>query len=112
VSYSLNMVAIDKKRPQQVSLQQILLSYLDHKKQVVLNRTQYLLRKAKTRQHIVEGLIKAISILDQLIQTIRASENKTNAKKNIMDAYGFTEPQAESIFNLQLYRLTNTDITQ
>src|SRR5699024_2466196 len=91
VSYSLNMVAIDKKRPQQVSLQQILLSYLDHKKQVVLNRTQYLLRKAKTRQHIVEGLIKAISILDQLIQTIRASQNKANAKKNIIDAYGFTE---------------------
>lgn len=112
VSYSLNMVAIDKKRPQQVSLQQILLSYLDHKKQVVLNRTQYLLRKAKTRQHIVEGLIKAISILDQLIQTIRASQNKANAKKNIIDAYGFTEPQAEAIVSLQLYRLTNTDITQ
>lgn len=112
ITYSLNMIAIDNRRPQQVSLKQILLSYLDHKKDIVLNRTRFLLRKAKTRQHIVEGLIKAISILDELIQTIRQSDNKSHAKQNIMAAYGFTEAQAEAIVSLQLYRLTNTDITQ
>lgn len=111
-SYNLNMVAIDEKRPQQVSLKQILLSYLNHKKEVVLNRTQYLLRKAKSRHHIVEGLIKAISILDDLIKTTRASQNKADAKKNIIEAYDFTEAQAEAIVSLQLYRLTNTDVSQ
>lgn len=110
VTYNLNMVAIDKKRPQQVSLKQILSSYLDHKRTVVQNRTRYLLAKAKDRQHIVQGLIKAISILDDLIQTIRASENKANAKENIIQAYGFSQDQAEAIVSLQLYRLTNTDI--
>lgn len=112
VSYNLNMIAIDHRRPQQVSLAQILNSYLEHKKDVITKRTTFLLNKAGKRQHIVQGLIKAVSILDKLIKTIRSSENKADAKANIMDEYGFTDAQAEAIVTLQLYRLTNTDITQ
>lgn len=112
VSYNLNMIAIDHRRPQQVSLAQILNSYLEHKKDVITKRTIFLLNKTEKRQHIVQGLIKAVSILDKLIKTIRSSENKADAKANIMDEYGFTDVQAEAIVTLQLYRLTNTDITQ
>lgn len=112
VSYNLNMIAIDEKRPMRVSLARILTSYLNHKRDVITKRTEYLLRKDKKRQHIVEGLIKAISILDDVIATIRSSENKGDAKQNLIDKYEFTDAQAEAIVSLQLYRLTNTDITQ
>lgn len=112
VSYNLNMIAIDEKRPMRVGLARILTSYLNHKREVITKRTEYLLRKDKKRQHIVEGLIKAISILDEVIATIRNSENKKDAKNNLIDQYEFTEAQAEAIVSLQLYRLTNTDITQ
>ncbi len=81
------------------------------KKEVVTRRSQYELRKAENRQHIVEGLKKALSILDQVIETIRASKDKRNAKDNLSAKFGFTEAQAEAIVSLQLYRLTNTDIT-
>src|SRR5699024_12630560 len=77
-----------------------------------LRQTTYDLQKAKEREHIVDGLIKAISMLDELIQTIRASKNKADAKANIIAAYQFSDEQAEAILALQLYRLTNTDITQ
>ncbi|WP_080146446.1 DNA topoisomerase IV subunit A [Marinilactibacillus piezotolerans] len=112
ISYNLNMVAIDDKRPQQVGLKQILTAYIEHKKHVVIKRTQFLLRKDQKREHIVAGLIKAISILDNVISTIRNSQNKSDAKKNLIDKFDFTEMQAEAIVSLQLYRLTNTDITQ
>lgn len=112
VTYNLNMIAIDKKRPKQVSIKQILQSYLDHRRSVVSNRTTYLLRKAEHRFHIVEGLIKAISILDKVIAIIRASENKSDAKNNLVREFQFSEAQAEAIVSLQLYRLTNTDITE
>jgi len=112
VSYTLNMIAINEKRPEQVGLKTILSSYLNHKKDVILKRTEFLLRKAERRHHIVEGLMKAISILDDVIQVIRGSKNKSDAKKNIIKEFDFTEVQAEAIVSLQLYRLTNTDITQ
>lgn len=112
VSYNLNMIAINEKRPEQVGLKTILSSYLNHKKEVILKRTRYLLRKAEHRHHVVEGLIKAISILDDVIQVIRGSKNKSDAKKNIIKEFDFTDIQAEAIVSLQLYRLTNTDITQ
>jgi topoisomerase-4 subunit A len=112
VSYNLNMIAIDEKRPMRVSLGRILTSYLNHKRDVITKRTEFLLRKDKKRQHIVEGLIKAISILDDVIATIRSSENKGDAKNNLIEKYAFTDAQAEAIVSLQLYRLTNTDITQ
>src|SRR5699024_12638277 len=85
--------------------------YIQHQKDVMIRQTTYDLKQANARAHIVEGLIKAISILDELIETIRASKDKGDAKKQIIAEYGFTEEQAEAIVMLQLYRLTNTDIT-
>ena len=87
-------------------------SYIEHRKEVVLRRSRYDLKKAQNRQHIVDGLMKALSILDEVIQTIRQSKDKKDAKNNLIMMHQFTEPQAEAIVNLQLYRLTNTDITQ
>jgi len=112
VSYTLNMITINEKRPEQVGLKTILSSYLNHKKDVIIKRTEFLLRKAERRHHIVEGLMKAISILDRVIEMIRGSKNKSDAKKNIIKEFEFTDTQAEAIVSLQLYRLTNTDITQ
>jgi topoisomerase-4 subunit A len=111
ISYNFNMVAIRNMRPEQVGLQSILSSYLEFRKSVVTKRTQFDLQKAQERQHIVEGLIHALSILDQVIKTIRASHDKGDAKKNLVTQYQFTPAQAEAIVSLQLYRLTNTDIT-
>ena len=111
IFYNFNMVAISNKTPKLLGLKQMLESYNEHQKQVVTRRTKHDLDKAKERAHIVEGLIKAISILDEVIQTIRASSDKKNAKDRLQEKYGFTEPQAEAIVTLQLYRLTNTDVT-
>ncbi|MCM2532512.1 DNA topoisomerase IV subunit A [Neobacillus pocheonensis] len=111
VTYNFNMVAIHKKRPKLMGLRELLDAYIEHQKEVVTRRTQFELNKAKERQHIVEGLIKALSILDEVIATIRVSKDKRDAKDNLIAKYVFTEPQAEAIVSLQLYRLTNTDIT-
>ncbi|SDI99625.1 DNA topoisomerase IV subunit A [Salimicrobium halophilum] len=111
VSYSFNMVAISDRSPKLMSLPMILDSYITHQKEVVTNQANYDLEKAKNRAHIVEGLIKAISILDEVISTIRASKDKSDAKEKLKNAYSFSEAQAEAIVTLQLYRLTNTDIT-
>lgn len=111
VMYHFNMVAIDDKRPMQVGVPRILSSYLNHKRGVIRKRTNFDLVKASQRLHIVEGLIKAISILDEVIKIIRASKNKADAKANLIKEYDFTDAQSEAIVSLQLYRLTNTDIT-
>lgn len=111
ISYNFNMVAIHNRTPKQMSLGQMLDAYIDHQKEVVTRRSKFELNKAKERQHIVEGLIKAISILDEVISTIRASKDKRDAKNNLIAKFQFTEAQAEAIVTLQLYRLTNTDIT-
>lgn len=111
ISYNFNMVAIHNRTPMQMGLRQLLDAYIGHQKEVVTRRSQYELNKAKERQHIVEGLIKAISILDEVIATIRASKDKKDAKNNLIAKFQFTEQQAEAIVTLQLYRLTNTDIT-
>lgn len=110
ISYNFNMVAIDHKAPRQLGLKQILEAYVTHQKEVVTRRSRFELQKSKERQHIVQGLIKAVSILDEVIRVIRASKDKKNAKQNLSQSFGFTEAQAEAIVNLQLYRLTNTDI--
>lgn len=110
ISYNFNMVAIDHKTPRQLGLKQILEAYISHQKAVVTRRTQFELQKSRERQHIVQGLIKAVSILDEVIRVIRASKDKKNAKQNLSASFGFSEIQAEAIVNLQLYRLTNTDI--
>lgn len=112
VNYNFNMVAIDRMRPQQVGLKHIITSYIKHRRDVILKRSRFELDKAKKRQHIVEGLMKALSILDQVIATIRASKDKKDAKNNLVIQHQFTQEQAEAIVNLQLYRLTNTDITE
>ncbi|WP_249869643.1 DNA topoisomerase IV subunit A [Oceanobacillus saliphilus] len=112
ITYHFNMVAIQDKTPKLLSLPQMLDAYINHQKDVVTKQSKFDLEKAKSRAHIVEGLIKAISILDELIATIRASKDKADAKQRIIAAYSFTEAQAEAIVTLQLYRLTNTDITQ
>ncbi|WP_430785729.1 DNA topoisomerase IV subunit A [Virgibacillus flavescens] len=111
VTYHFNMVAIKDKTPKLLSLPQMLDAYIFHQKEVVTRQTNFELKKANERSHILEGLIKAISILDELIATIRSSKNKADAKRRIIEAYHFSEPQAEAIVMLQLYRLTNTDIS-
>lgn len=112
VSYHFNMVAIHNKTPHVMGLIELLDAYIAHQRDVVERKTKYELRKAEERAHIVEGLIHAISILDNVIATIRASKDKKDAKERLMKAYQFTERQAEAIVMLQLYRLTNTDITE
>lgn len=110
VSYNFNMVAIDHMTPVQVGLKRILSSYLEHEEDVVTKRTKFDLNKAEARLEIIQGLIHAMDILDQVIKTIRASKNKADAKKNLVTKYKFTANQAEAIVSLQLYRLTNTDV--
>ncbi len=112
VSYNYNVIAIDDKQPKLLGLKDILTSYLSFRREVITRRTQTLLEKDKAREHIVHGLIKAVSILDQVIQVIRESDNKSHAKVNLINTFEFSEKQAEAIVNLQLYRLTNTDITE
>ena len=112
INYNFNMVAIDDQRPMRVGLKRILTSYLEFQKEIIRRRTQYNLTKAQQRVHIVEGLIKALSILDKVIKTIRASKNRKDAKENLVKEYNFTPEQAEAIVTLQLYRLTNTDVTE
>jgi len=109
-NYNFNMVVIHKGRPMQMGLMEIIDAYIGHQKEVITNRSNFELAKAERRAHIVEGLIQMVSILDAVIRTIRNSQNKRDAKENIMINYGFTEIQAEAIVMLQLYRLTNTDI--
>ncbi|MBO2727253.1 DNA topoisomerase IV subunit A [Lactiplantibacillus plantarum] len=112
ITYNFNMVAIYHQRPEHVGLKPILTAYLEHQRDVVTRRTQFNLQKAMDRQHIVQGLIKAMSILDQVIKTIRGSKDKKNAKQNLVSQFDFSEIQAEAIVTMQLYRLTNTDVTQ
>lgn len=110
INYNFNMVAIDNFTPRQVGIVPILSSYIAHRREVILARSRFDKEKAEKRLHIVEGLIRVISILDEVIALIRASENKADAKENLKISYEFTEEQAEAIVTLQLYRLTNTDV--
>ncbi|TWW11459.1 DNA topoisomerase 4 subunit A [Dellaglioa algida] len=111
ISYNFNMVAINNQRPELVGLKKFLSSYLEYQLSVTKKRTEFDLKKAESRQHIVEGLIKALSILDRVIKAIRASKDKKSAKVSLMELFDFTEKQAEAIVSLQLYRLSNTDVT-
>jgi len=111
VSYGINMIAIVNRRPKLLGVLDILDAYIAHKKEVTIKKNQFDLDHAKARLHIVEGLIKAIGILDEVIKTIRSSKNKQDSQDNLVAQFGFTPIQAESIVLLQLYRLSNTDIT-
>lgn len=109
-NYNYNMVAIKNKRPVCMGIVDILDGYIEHQIEVITKRSLFDLHKAEDRKHIVDGLIKAVSILDEVVHTIRHSHDKQDAKKNLQLQYQFSEKQAEAIVMLQLYRLTNTDI--
>lgn len=110
INYNYNMVAIAEGRPLLLGLKEILTHYNEHQVEVITRRSQYDLRRARKRQHILEGLIRTLSILDEVLAAIRASKDKADAKKNLINQFEFTEAQAEAIVMLQLYRLTNTDV--
>lgn len=112
ISYHYNMVAIVNRRPMTLGILELLDTYIKYQKEVITRRTEYDLKEAQARMHIVEGLIKALSILDEVIQTIRSSKDKADAKRNLIEKYQFTELQADAIVMLQLYKLTNTDVTE
>lgn len=110
VNYNFNMVAIVNRRPKQLGILEIIDAFIAHQKEVILRRTEFDLNKAKERLHIVEGLLKAVDILDEIIKTIRASKNKADSIANLIKQFAFTEAQATAIVTMQLYRLSNTDI--
>ncbi|EGL16017.1 MULTISPECIES: DNA gyrase subunit A [unclassified Paenibacillus] len=111
VTYNFNMVAIVNKTPKQLGLKDMLSAYIEHQKEVVTFRSQYDLERAEDRAHVLEGLVKALNILDEVIAAIKASKNRLDAQKNLVTQFGFTERQADAILVLQLYRLTNLEIT-
>ena len=110
ISYNYNSVAIVNRTPKTLGILEILDAYIAHQKDVITKRTEFDLAYYTKNYNIATGLIKAISILDEVIALIRASKNKSDAKVNLVNKYKFTEEQAEAIVTLQLYRLTNTDI--
>ncbi len=112
ISYNYNMVAIVNRAPKTLGILEILDAYIAHQKEVITRRTKFDLSVKEKRLHIVDGLIKCISILDEVIKVIRGSKNKSNAKENLVAKFEFTMEQAEAIVTLQLYRLTNTDVVQ
>lgn len=112
ISYNFNMVAIVKKRPKLLGLKNALKAFIDHQQEVVRRRSEFDLAHAKKELHILDGLKKCLSILDEVIKTIRASKNKSDAKENLVKEYSFSYEQAEAIVTLQLYRLTNTDVVE
>jgi len=112
ISFNYNMVAIVNHRPVTLGILEILDAYIVHLKEVIIKRTEFDLAHAEARMHIVEGLIKALGILDEVIKTIRSSKNKVDAEANLVKEYGFSEKQAKAIVELQLYKLTNTDVDE
>lgn len=110
ISYNYNCVAIVNRTPKTLGILEILDAYIAHKREVITKRTEFDLAYYTKNYNIATGLIKAISILDEVIALIRASKNKSDAKVNLVNKYKFTEEQAEAIVTLQLYRLTNTDV--
>ena len=111
ISYNFNMIAIENRRPKLLGVIQILDAYISFQRETITKRTNFELKTARNSIHIIEGLIKCLSILDEVIRVIRSSSNKSNAKENLVKEFDFTEAQAEAIVTLQLYRLTNTDVT-
>lgn len=109
-AYNYNMVAIANHRPLTMGVLEILTAYVDHQKEIITNRSNFELEKAQKRIHILEGLIRLVDVLDEVVHIIRHSKNKADSKANIIEKYHFTELQAEAIVTLQLYRLSSTDI--
>ena len=107
---SFNMVALADGKPRTMGLKTIIKHYVDHQKEIITRRTKRELETAKKRYHIVEGFMKAIDILDEVITTIRSSKSKKDAGENLISKFGFTELQAQAILELMLYRLTGLEI--
>ena len=110
ISYNYNMVAIVNRRPMTLGIIPTIDAYINHQKEVITNRSKFDLEAYKKRLNIVDGFLKMISILDEVIKTIRASKNKSDAKVNLINKFNFNPEQAEAIVVLQLYKLTNTDV--
>ncbi len=110
ISYSYNMVTIVNRAPKTLGILEILDAYIAHQREVIIRRTKFDLSVKEKRLHIVEGLIKCLSILDEVIKVIRASKNKSDAVDNLVKEFAFSFEQAKAIVELQLYRLTNTDV--
>ena len=110
VNYNFNMVAIVNRRPKQLGILEILDAFIAHQRDVILRRTKFDLKKANERLHIVEGLLKAVDILDEIIKIIRASKNKQDSIDNLVKQFDFTVEQATAIVMMRLYTLSNTDI--
>ena len=110
INYNFNMVAICDRRPKQLGLMEILDAFIAHQKEVILRRTRYDLKKAEERLHIVEGFLKAVDILDEVIKIIRASKNRLDCIENLVKEFKFTEAQATAIVDMRLYKLSNTDV--
>ena len=112
ISYNYNMVTIVNRVPKTLGILEILDAYIAHQREVILKRSEFDLATYEKRMHIVEGLIKCLSILDEVIKVIRASKNKADAKANLVKEFAFTMEQAEAIVTLQLYKLTNNDVLE
>ena len=110
VNLKYNMVVINNRRPERIGVLKILDAYIDHQKEVFTNKTQFDRAKAIARLEVVDGLIRMVSILDEVISTIRKSNNRADAKQNLIDKFQFSERQSEAIITMQLYRLSNTDV--
>ncbi len=108
-SFGINMLAVVDNKPQLLNLRSALVCFLDHRREVVIRRTRFDLEKAQFRSHILEGLLKALDIIDQIIELIRSSETPPDAKKGLVEQFGFTEIQAQSILDMRLQRLTGLE---
>ncbi|NFE60725.1 DNA topoisomerase IV subunit A [Clostridium botulinum] len=107
---SFNMVALADGKPETMSLKDMIRHYVNHQKEIVTRRSEKELEVAKKRFHIVEGFIKAIDVLDEVIATIRSSKSKKDASNNLIEKFAFTAEQAQAILELMLYRLTGLEI--
>jgi len=108
-SFGVILLALDKRRPKEMNIKEMLECYIDHRREVVLRRTRYLLRKAEDRAHILEGYKIALSNLDDFVKIIRSSSNRDEAKGKIMDKYPLSERQTNAILDLRLYQLTGLE---
>jgi len=110
-NFYVNILALTEKgvQPQVLSLKDLLLEYINHRKEIVFKRTQFLLKKAKERAHILEGLEKALNYIDEIIQLIKQSENREDAFKKLISKYKFSEIQANAILEMKLSSLARLE---
>lgn len=108
-SFGCNMLALDKGLPRTMNIKQMITAWIDHRIDVVRRRTRFELNKAEARAHILEGYLKAIDHLDEVVRTIRASDDRDVAKRELIQLFGFTERQAQAVLELRLYQLTGLE---